>query len=100
MSVEYCNKISNLEIHELPKKWTRMKYWIVKFKIDIAQNLVEQGLPKSWTQHSGSIQELYSENRSQIALFLAEIWLPKVEKPAQTGFPGHTKDTDHNKYSE
>ena len=34
------------------KKWTRMKYWIVKFKIDITLNLVEQGLPKSGTQDS------------------------------------------------
>ena len=77
-----------------------MKYWIVKFKIDITLNLVEQGLPKSGTQDSWSIQELYSENRSQIAWFLAEIWLAKVEKPAHTGLPGHTKDTDHNKYKE
>ena len=52
LSVEYCNKTSNLKIHELPKTWTRMKCWIVKFKIDIAQNLSEHGLPKSWTQHS------------------------------------------------
>ena len=77
-----------------------MKYWIVKFKIDITLNLVEQGLPKSGTQDSWSIQELYSENRSQIACFLAEIWLAEVEKPALTGWPGHTEDTDPNKYRE
>ena len=51
-------------------------------------------------QDSWSIQELYSENRSQIACFLAEIWLAEVEKPALTGWPGHTEDTDHNKYKE